>query len=454
VAYEGWVDVLHWGVVGGWARDTTRDDWVVLDVLMNGKVLGQAVAGAHRDEFQGRTDCDATRGFWFESKEPIQDLSKIEVRVAGSDHVLPVRRNPIAIPSDDLIFSVVSGRNIVPRFLSAGGADRHHIEHLVRDAGGQIKKGSRILDWGCGCARVARHWTNLVPDVEFHGCDINADLVSWCSANMPFGAFKTSAVLPPLPYPDNHFDLLYGISVLTHLLLDAHFLWAAEIWRVLKPGGLAVLTAHGPSTFPGAVKQIANGFEISTYGLGNGMFIGLGRVDGPNETGNVVTRDVMEKLFHPLEMRDYRPCYGLMGIQDSYVFCKNSDSKLYHVSKLLEREMGGHEFEVEIELPIKSFSKCSFLVAAKNLVYPADVEFAVTFPNSALSPVKSAVTRVPEKSGWTGLEAAYSFVAMDNIPHSEGGARLSVRCTGEQSPRCGRPLDNTTLLVHCGRFLS
>ena len=97
VAYEGWVDVLHWGVVGGWARDTTRNDPLVLDVLMNGKLLGQSVAGGYRDELQERTDCDAMRGFWFELKEPLKNLDQIRVRVAGTDHFLPIRPDPISI---------------------------------------------------------------------------------------------------------------------------------------------------------------------------------------------------------------------------------------------------------------------------------------------------------------------------------------------------------------------
>jgi ubiquinone/menaquinone biosynthesis C-methylase UbiE len=454
VAYEGWVDVLHWGVVGGWARDTTRNDPVILDVLMNGELLGQTVAGNYRDELQERADCDAMRGFWFESKEPLKNLDQIRVRVAGSDHFLPIRLDPIPIPEGDLIFAVVGGRSIVPRFLSAGGADRYHIERLIRDAGGRVKSGSRILDWGCGCARVARHWVDLAPDIEFHGCDINPDLISWCAENMPFGSFKTSTVLPRLPYPDNHFDFLYGISVLTHLLFDTHFLWAAEIWRVLKPGGFAILTAHGPSFFPNAVKQIAGGLEGSVHCVDDGMFIGLGRIDGPNQTGNAVTRDVMEKLFHPFELRAYRPCFGLMGIQDTYIFYKNSTAELYHVPKLLECSMSGSEFEAELEVPTKHLKKCSLLVAAKNLNYPANVEFTLSFPDSSLLPVKSAIARVPEKADWTDLEAAYRFVAMDDIPQPDGQARLSVKCTGERSSRSDRPLDGTTLLVHQARFLS
>ncbi|MDQ6703202.1 MAG: class I SAM-dependent methyltransferase [Pseudomonadota bacterium] len=420
---------------------------LVLDVLRGRTLLGQAHTGAFRPELVGRPDCDAARAFWFEPKDPLEGLDQIQVRVTGSDYYLPIRKDPIPIPPDDLIFEVVGGRNIIPQFLSVGGADRFLIQRLINESGGQVRKGSRILDWGCGCARVARHWANLVPDIEFHGCDINEQLIAWCSGNMPFGTYKTSGLLPPLPYPSNHFDVLYGISVLTHLLFDAHHIWAAEIWRVLKPGGIAVLTAQGPSLFPVIAKQIANGFQAMTHSVDTSMFVGIGRVEGSNETGNNVTRDVMEKLFHPFDMRDHRPCFGLMGIQDSYVFYKNAQGDLHHVAKLLESEMNGKDFEVEIAIPTKEFGRCSFFVGARNLVYPATVEFTVEFADSAMLPIKSATARLPEKSIWTGLEEAYSFVSIDRIPLSDGKVRLLAKCKGE------RALDGATLLVHNAHFL-
>jgi hypothetical protein len=40
-------------------------------------------------------------------------------------------------------------------------------------------------------------------------------------------------------------DLLYGISVFTHLSEYHRHLWLSEIARVLRPGGCAILTTHG-----------------------------------------------------------------------------------------------------------------------------------------------------------------------------------------------------------------
>ena len=43
--------------------------------------------------------------------------------------------------------------------------------------------------------------------------------------------------------------MIYGISVMTHLTQGTQFAWLKEIRRVLKPGGICVLTTHGEYAF-------------------------------------------------------------------------------------------------------------------------------------------------------------------------------------------------------------
>ena len=79
--------------------------------------------------------------------------------------------------------------------------------------------GARVLDFGCGAGRVLRH---LIEDVgddgELHGVDIDRPSIDWLQANAspPLHA-ATCGELPSLPYPDEHFDLVYAMSVFTHL---------------------------------------------------------------------------------------------------------------------------------------------------------------------------------------------------------------------------------------------
>ena len=50
---------------------------------------------------------------------------------------------------------------------------------------------------------------------------------------------------PPLPFEAGRFDVLYAFSVWTHLPPEAQARWLAEAGRVLRPGGLALITTLG-----------------------------------------------------------------------------------------------------------------------------------------------------------------------------------------------------------------
>ncbi len=444
---EGWVDILHSTAIGGWAKDRASGKPLALDVVDNGIVIGHTSAGALRDELMNRRDAVAAHSFWFQPKLPFSKPENVRIRVSGTERYLTNRLDPIAIPSDDLIFDVVGGRNIIPQFLGAGAANHQFMQQLIRETKGALKPGARVLDWGCGCGRVARHWAAEASEIEFHGCDIHQQAIEWCSENMPFGQYKRTNLLPPLPYSDNHFDLIYGISVLTHLLFDAHYLWMAEIWRILKPGGMAILTAQGPSMFPIIAEQITqHGFQTETHGVDTGMFIGLDRGEGANSTGNIVTLDVMEKIFAPFKMLAHRPCLGLMGIQDTYVFYKNSASKVQLRPVLAEAPMSGTEFRIEIPLPSEPFTECSFLVAAPGLIHPATIEVSLEFEGSELAPITSGPVNLQEKSTWTGLRAAYKFIKLGPIPPSDGQMKLVAVCQSK------RPMDSAKLLIHKATF--
>jgi SAM-dependent methyltransferase len=106
--------------------------------------------------------------------------------------------------------------------------------------------GGRALEWGCGPARIVRHLpAELGPSWELHASDANAKTIRWCAAHLPAIHFVENAALPPLPFPDGHFDFVYSISVLTHLPAGADTAWSRELHRVIKPGGLLLCTVNG-----------------------------------------------------------------------------------------------------------------------------------------------------------------------------------------------------------------
>ncbi len=102
-----------------------------------------------------------------------------------------------------------------------------------------------ILDWGCGHGRLARHFLHNWPSARLTGLDIDAENVGWCAERFPAGTFLLGPLHPPTALDSETFDVVFAISVMTHLTADVQREWLSELARVLKPGGLALLTFHG-----------------------------------------------------------------------------------------------------------------------------------------------------------------------------------------------------------------
>lgn len=101
-----------------------------------------------------------------------------------------------------------------------------------------------MLDWGVGAGRVAVPLRRLF-DVDVVGVDVDEVNVRWCQENLPDIPVSLSNLYPPLDFPGDHFATVYGISVMTHLPRDTQLVWLDELRRVLRPGGVAILTVHG-----------------------------------------------------------------------------------------------------------------------------------------------------------------------------------------------------------------
>jgi SAM-dependent methyltransferase len=130
-------------------------------------------------------------------------------------------------------------------FFQRGEEGSRGIRQMVGRAGQDIGSMDAILDFGCGCGRVLRHWQDL-EQPQVHGCDYNPYLAGWCADNLPFAQIKVNDLEPPLPYDDDQFDLVYSVSIFTHLDEGLQRPWIEELGRIARPGGLVLVTVTGP----------------------------------------------------------------------------------------------------------------------------------------------------------------------------------------------------------------
>ena len=178
-----------------------------------------------------------------------------------------------------------------------------------------------VLDFACGPGRVMTQLKGLAPTCRFHGSDIDAEAIAWAREHLrDVGEFATNAALPPTEFPGERFDVIYSVSLFTHLDEAAQDAWLREMARLLRPGGFFVASVHGRlatgSCSAAELRELAEkGFA---YRVGRkGRF----KLDGLPEFYQTTfhTRDyVARKWGALLEIADYVEG-GLAGHQDLVV---------------------------------------------------------------------------------------------------------------------------------------
>lgn len=142
----------------------------------------------------------------------------------------------------------VSGRGATEyNYVNNGRTDFLRFCSIAARYGVDVKDPSvRILDWGSGCGRLTRHFFELEDgSARVVGVDIDPDNIKWSQQNLAGGSFEVGPLEPPLAYSDGCFDLIIANSVFSHLKLDTARAWLKELRRVLRPGGVALLSFHG-----------------------------------------------------------------------------------------------------------------------------------------------------------------------------------------------------------------
>lgn len=162
----------------------------------------------------------------------------------GAEEDPELARAELPQPPSHLLERVCGAGCTLETFRRGGIVDWRRIATCLRSAGFDFLDAS-VLEFGCGCGRLLRHFARFSTRCRFTGVDIDAEAVAWVRANLPFAEVERSKPLPPLAFAAASFDATYSFSVFTHLPREAQSVWLAELARVLRSGGLAVLTVHG-----------------------------------------------------------------------------------------------------------------------------------------------------------------------------------------------------------------
>jgi len=153
--------------------------------------------------------------------------------------------------------------------------DRYILNDMVHICRGQDPKSMRVLEIGCGTARVTRALAGLFGEV--HAVDISSEMVE--RARLALAAFPNThvyqnngmdlSVVPELP-----FDFAFSTIVFQHIpslaIIESYL---REVSRLLRPGALFKAEVRGGSVAPprNPLRKVARQVRLLLQDRGSGL---------------------------------------------------------------------------------------------------------------------------------------------------------------------------------------
>lgn len=102
----------------------------------------------------------------------------------------------------------------------------------------------RVLDFGCGHGRCARHFRAFFPTAQLFFSDVDAEAAKFCAAEFGGNAVVSSADLDNVELPSD-LDLIWVGSLFTHIDYTRMQQLFGKLWASLRRHGTLVGTFHG-----------------------------------------------------------------------------------------------------------------------------------------------------------------------------------------------------------------
>lgn len=153
-----------------------------------------------------------------------------------------------AIAPQDDIFHFFAGHptsnNPLRDYLADGWRTLSELLLLLERADQPLVKMNHVLEFASGHGRFTRHLVKAIGPGRVTVSDVVADAVDFARQSFGVQGFVSHAVPEQLAWP-RRYDLVFVLSLFSHLPRGSWGRWLAVLWDAVAPGGLLVFSTHG-----------------------------------------------------------------------------------------------------------------------------------------------------------------------------------------------------------------
>ncbi len=119
------------------------------------------------------------------------------------------------------------------------------IKHYAFQEGLSFGKTATICDFACGWGRITRFFMKDTLAENIYGLDVLGDAINVCREAFEGPVFEVVPQNVPYRFETHKFDIITAFSLFSHLNESTAKQILQEFHRMLKPGGLVVVTSRG-----------------------------------------------------------------------------------------------------------------------------------------------------------------------------------------------------------------
>lgn len=123
----------------------------------------------------------------------------------------------------------------------------------------ELPENAQVLEVGCGLGFFGE---SITRDFDYHAIDISEEAIQFAKEQLGLQNVAIGDAYQ-LEYPDNQFDAVVSFDVVEHLNTPKKF--TDEAFRVLKPGGIVLISTPNPLSYGNRVKKDKPGLIPTMY---------------------------------------------------------------------------------------------------------------------------------------------------------------------------------------------